>query len=491
MINIYDAGKFGNIILKSVNGALGRFGIDAESVEAEIGFIDAERMREVNAETRGVDTVTDVLSFPALEAKLPFDPENYPDDRNPETGAVMLGEIYVCPERAFAQAAEYGHSLSREVAFLSVHGMLHLLGFDHEEEAQRLEMEKLQDEILESAGITRDYEDGLTAEDAFSDEADEEYDDGSECEAEEVTGGSASVAERSGVAVILGRPNAGKSTLINAIVGEKVAIVSWKPQTTRNRIIGVYNAPALQIAFADTPGIHKPKNKLGDFMMKSVKNAMEGVDAAIYVVDAEKGFDEEDGARISALTRAGNNTVVAVNKVDRVSKEKVAEILVKLNAIEGIKAVVPVSALKGKNIDVLIEETAKFMPYGPKLYPDDQYTDRNMRFMTSEIVREKALRLLDQEIPYGIAVSVNKYEYRANGILDIDADVIVQKAAHKPIVLGKGGSMIKRIAEYAREDLEKMTGSKIFLTLWVRVKEDWRDDTVLLNNLGYDVKKDS
>ena len=247
----------------------------------------------------------------------------------------------------------------------------------------------------------------------------------------------------------------------------------------------------MQIAFADTPGIHKPKNKLGDFMMKSVKNAMEGVDAAIYVVDAEKGFDEEDGARISALTRAGNNTVVAVNKVDRVSKEKVAEILVKLNAIEGIKAVVPVSALKEKNIDVLIEETAKFMPYGPKLYPDDQYTDRNMRFMTSEIVREKALRLLDQEIPYGIAVSVNKYEYRANGILDIDADVIVQKSAHKPIVLGKGGSMIKRIAEYAREDLEKMTGSKIFLTLWVRVKEDWRDDTVLLNNLGYDVKKDS
>ena len=455
MINVYDAGKFGNIVTKAVNGALRRFGIEADGIEVEIGFIDAERMRSTNAEARGADSVTDVLSFPALEVKLPFDAGDYPDDRDPETGAVMLGEIYICPERAFAQAAEYGHSLSREAAFLSVHGMLHLLGFDHEDEAEREEMEKLQDEILDSVGISRDYEDGLTA------------------------------------AVILGRPNAGKSTLINAIVGEKVAIVSWKPQTTRNRIIGVYNAPGLQIAFADTPGIHKPKNKLGDFMMRSVKNAMEGVDAAIYVVDSEKGFDEEDSSRITALVRGGNNTVVAVNKVDGTSKEKVAEILSKLNVMDGIKAVVPISALKGKNVDVLIEETAKFMPYGPKLYPDDQYTDRNMRFMTSEIVREKALRLLDKEIPYGIAVSVNKYEYRDNGILDIDADVIVQKATHKPIVLGKGGAMIKRIAEYAREDLEKMTGSKIYLTLWVRVKEDWRDDTVLLNNLGYDPKKDS
>lgn len=481
MINVYDAGKFGNIVTKAVSGALRRFGIDADSVEVEIGFIDAERMRATNAEARGADSVTDVLSFPALEVKLPFDAEDYPDDRDPETGAVMLGEIYICPERAFAQAAEYGHSLSREAAFLSVHGMLHLLGFDHIDEAEREEMEKLQDEILDSEGITRDYEDGLTAEDAFCDEEA----DNRECEDE------SEIAERSGVAVILGRPNAGKSTLINAIVGEKVAIVSWKPQTTRNRIIGVYNAPGLQIAFADTPGIHKPKNKLGDFMMRSVKNAMEGVDAAIYVVDSEKGFDEEDSSRITALVRGGNNTVVAVNKVDGTSKEKVAEILSKLNVIEGIKAVVPISALKWKNVDVLIEETAKFMPYGPKLYPDDQYTDKNMRFITSEIVREKALRLLDKEIPYGIAVSVNKYEYRDNGILDIDADVIVQKATHKPIVLGKGGAMIKRIAEYAREDLEKMTGSKIYLTLWVRVKEDWRDDTVLLNNLGYDPKKDS
>lgn len=480
MISIYDAGKFGKIISAAVSGAFRKFGIAEDKAEVEIGFIDPERMRSLNSEARGVDSVTDVLSFPALEASIPFDPEDYPDDRDPETGAVILGEIYVCPERASSQAAEYGHSLSREIAFLSVHGILHLLGFDHESENERLGMERLQDEILVASGFTRDYADGLTLEDAYVED-----------DAEDVTDEASEDKQRSGVAVILGRPNAGKSTLINAIVGEKVAIVSWKPQTTRNRIIGVYNAPGLQIAFADTPGIHKPKNKLGDFMMKSVKTAMEGVDAAIYVVDAEKGADENDYMRIEALVRGGNNAVVAVNKVDRVTKEKVAEILLKLNAIGGIAAVVPVSALKEKNVDVLIDEVGKFMPYGPKYYPDDQYTDRNMRFMASEIIREKALRLLDKEIPYGIAVAINKYEYRDNGILDIDADVICQKAAHKPIVLGKGGAMIKRIAEYAREDLEKMTDSKIFLTLWVRVKEDWRDDTVLLNNLGYDPKKDS
>lgn len=474
MLELYQTDEYTSVIKRAVNGALDRFDIPRDDVSVEIELISPEEMRELNKESRGIDAVTDVLSFPNLEVEFPFDAEAYEDDIDPETGAIVLGEIYICRERAAEQAVEYGHSLARELAFLSVHGMLHLVGYDHITDEERARMEKEQDGVLDAVGITRE----LTDEEALA---------LCDCDDKAVNDGPF----RTGYAVILGKPNAGKSTLINAIIGEKVSIVSWKPQTTRNRIIGVYNGANVQVIFVDTPGIHKPRNELGKFMMRSVKVATDGVDAVIYVVDAERGIDEADIANIEGNIAAGRKTVVAVNKVDHVTREKVAEILLRLNTISGVTAVVPVSALRGKNVDVLIEEVEKLMPEGEKLYSDDVYTDRNMRFMASEIIREKALRLLDKEIPYGIAVSINKYEYRENGILDIDADVICQKAAHKPIILGKKGEMIKRISTYARQDLEDMTGDKIYLTLWVKVKEDWRDDLVLLNNLGYNKKDDT
>ena len=464
MINLYNAEQYDKILERAIKGAFKHFQISAKEVEIEVELLDAEEIRELNRDERGIDKVTDVLSFPALEeVTFPFNPDDY-DDVNPENDCVILGEIYICLERAIEQANEYGHSVERELGFLATHGVLHLLGFDHEEDDDRKEMEALQDEILNSVGITRD---GI--------EEYKEVEEPSKC----------------GYAVILGRPNAGKSTLINQIIGEKVSIVSWKPQTTRNRIIGILNDENVQIIFVDTPGIHAPKNELGKFMMHSVKVASEGVDAVIYVVDSEKGLDLNDVERIKKNVECGNKVVVAVNKVDHVTKEKVAEILIELNKIEGLTAVVPISALRGKNVEELVKEIKALMPEGEKMYAEDQYTDRNMRFMASEIIREKALRLLDKEIPYGIAVSINKYEYRENGILDIDADLIVQKQQHKPIVLGKKGEMIKRISTYARQDLEEMTGDKIFMTLWVRVKEDWRDDLSLLNNLGYNKRDDA
>ena len=284
---------------------------------------------------------------------------------------------------------------------------------------------------------------------------------------------------------LLGRPNAGKSTLINALVGEKVAIVSWKPQTTRNKIIGIVNEEDAQIVFVDTPGLHAPKNKLGKFMMRSVTAALEEVDAVVYVIDAEKGMTQEDVANLERYLDAKDNVVAVVNKVDHVTREKVGEILVTLSRYSRLKAVVPTSALRGKNIGPLIAEVKKLLPVGEKIYDDDLYTDRNMRFMAAEIIREKALRLLDQEIPYGIGVAINRYELGDNGVLQIDADLICQKAGHKPIVLGKQGAMLKKISTYARQDLEEMTGEKVYLTLWVRVKEDWRDDDRILNELGY------
>ncbi len=467
MINIYNAENYEDVIKRALNGALRRFDIDKNDIEVEIELLSPEEMQELNRNEREIDAVTDVLSFPSLEeVVLPFDKNAYPCDINPETDCVMLGEIYICLERAKEQADEYAHSLERELAFLATHGMLHLLGYDHVEEEEREEMEALQEDILNAVGITRD---------GIADVTEEEEDLPSKC----------------GYAVILGRPNAGKSTLINQIIGEKVSIVSWKPQTTRNRIIGIYNEKNTQVVFVDTPGIHAPKNELGKFMMHSVKVASEGVDAVIYVIDAEKGLDLSDVERIKKNVNAGNKTVVAVNKVDHVTKEKVAEILIELNKLDGLTAVVPISALRGKNVDALKKEIVALMPLGEKMYDSEQYTDRNMRFMASEIIREKALRLLDKEIPYGIAVSINKYEYRENGILDIDADIIVQKQQHKPIVLGKKGAMIKKISTYARQDLEEMTGDKIFMTLWVRVKEDWRDDLTLLNNLGYNKRDDA
>ena len=465
MINLYNAEQYDKILERAIKGAFKHFKINAKEVEIEVELLSGEEIQELNRNERGIDKVTDVLSFPALEeVTFPFNPDDY-DDVNPENDCVILGEIYICLDRAIEQANEYGHSVERELGFLVTHGVLHLLGFDHEEDDERKEMENLQDEILNSVGITRD---GI-------EDNEEEKEEPSRC----------------GYVVILGRPNAGKSTLINQIIGEKVSIVSWKPQTTRNRIIGIFNDENVQIIFVDTPGIHVPKNELGKFMMHSVKVASEGVDAVIYVVDSEKGLDLNDVERIKKNVEGGNKVVVAVNKVDHVMKEKVAEILIELNKIDGLTAVVPVSALRGKNVEALVKEIKALMPEGEKMYAEDQYTDRNMRFMASEIIREKALRLLDKEIPYGIAVSINKYEYRDNGILDIDADVIVQKQQHKAIVLGKKGEMIKRISTYARQDLEEMTGDKIFMTLWVRVKEDWRDDLSLLNNLGYNKRDDA
>ncbi|MBO4539940.1 MAG: GTPase Era, partial [Clostridia bacterium] len=294
---------------------------------------------------------------------------------------------------------------------------------------------------------------------------------------------------RSGFVTLMGRPNAGKSTLLNTIVGEKVSIVSWKPQTTRNKIKGIYNEPGYQIIFIDTPGLHKPRNSLGDYMMKPAASATEGIDCIVYLIDGEKGFLPDDKENITQYVSSGYRVIVAVNKVDHITKEKVMSILTEINGMTGITAVVPLSALRNRNIKPLIEEIKKLLSDTIKYYDEDSYTDKNMRFITAEIIREKALRLLDQEVPYGIGVDVREYSYREDGdIIDINADIICEKQAHKPIILGKGGSMIKKIATYARQDLEAIAGTKIFLTLFVRVKDDWRENESVMRSIGYDKK---
>ncbi|MDD7398368.1 MAG: GTPase Era [Firmicutes bacterium] len=293
---------------------------------------------------------------------------------------------------------------------------------------------------------------------------------------------------KSGFICIAGLPNAGKSTLINTLVGEKVAIVSWRPQTTRNNILGILNLDDAQLVFVDTPGFHKPKNTLGDYMNKTVTTSVKDADCLLYVIDAAKGLTEADNEFLENQ-RGKLPTIIALNKQDSVTRETLFKVLQELNKFDFVKEIIPVSAKKGNGTDVLLEAVKKIVPDGEKLFPDDMYTDRTLRFMAQEIIREKGLYLLDKEIPYGLGVEITEFKQREDKpITDVSADIIVEKQSHKAIVIGKGGSMLKQIATNARVDLEELIGTKVFLTLYVKVKPEWRNSEYLMRELGYDVK---
>ena len=293
---------------------------------------------------------------------------------------------------------------------------------------------------------------------------------------------------KSGFICIAGLPNAGKSTLINTLVGEKVAIVSWRPQTTRNNILGILNLNDAQLVFVDTPGFHKPKNTLGDYMNNTVTTSVKDADCLLYVIDAAKGLTDADNEFLENQ-RGKLPTIIALNKQDSVTRETLFKVLQELNKFDFVKEIIPVSAKKGNGTDVLLEAVKKIVPDGEKLFPDDMYTDRTLRFMAQEIIREKGLYLLDKEIPYGLGVEITEFKQREDKpITDVSAEIIVEKQSHKAIVIGKGGSMLKQIATNARVDLEELIGTKVFLTLYVKVKPEWRNSEYLMRELGYDVK---
>ena len=291
---------------------------------------------------------------------------------------------------------------------------------------------------------------------------------------------------KSGFVAIIGKPNAGKSTLLNTLVGEKVSIVSWRPQTTRNKITGILHGEDFQIVFTDTPGLLNGTTGLAKYMIESISGATKDVDAIVYVVDGEKHMPQEELAIIEKYRKRAT-VIVAVNKTDVANRGVLLETLGKLNTIKDL-TVVPLSAKKSDNIDVLIKELLPLLSDGIAFYPEDMVTDKPLRFMVAEIIREKSLKFLQEEIPHGLGIEINKYEVRDDGLNYVEASIICEKETHKSIIIGKGGEMIKKIATAARKEAEELVGDRVFMKLWVKVKSGWKDNNRLLINLGYDPK---
>lgn len=291
---------------------------------------------------------------------------------------------------------------------------------------------------------------------------------------------------KSGFIAVLGLPNAGKSTLTNALVGEKVSIVSWRPQTTRDKIIGIVNGEDYQIVLIDTPGIHVGKSKLSAFMAEEVTSAKSSSDGALYVLDGSKTMEKDTFEFIKSLAST-TPTVVVVNKMDIADKAAVMQTVARLSSVKNLE-IVPISAATKENLDELLTVVKGMLKDDVAYYPEDMYTDKPLRFMAAEIVREKALKFLLAEIPHGIGVEVVKFETGEDGVTRIEADVICEKDTHKPIIIGKGGETLKKISVAARKELEDLVDGQVYLRLYVKVKSGWKDDGAVLRSLGY-VKK--
>ncbi|MBQ7909790.1 MAG: GTPase Era [Clostridia bacterium] len=292
--------------------------------------------------------------------------------------------------------------------------------------------------------------------------------------------------KRTGFIALVGRPNVGKSTLLNAMLGEKVAIVSSKPQTTRTRISGIYTKGEDQFVFLDTPGIFKPQNSLGDFMVKTANATMQDADAVVLVTDLGKEVSKVEEDVISYAKRAEVPCILVLNKTDLYNATEVAEAIMKYAALHDFTAVVPLSAKSGKGVGAVLDECKPFLRESDWFYPEDIATDQPERVMAAEIIREKVLRTTNKEIPHGVAVVVEKFtEDPKTGMVSIHATVYCERASHKGIILGKGGEGLKRIGTYARQDIENLLGAKVYLNLWVKVKENWRDSAATVANFGY------
>lgn len=446
------------LVTKAVEAAISVEGISFDT-EVNVTFVSDAMIKNINNEFRSINKSTDVLSFPL------FDGEKF--DINPENGCALLGDIIISIEHALNQAELYGHGTDREIAYLAIHSMFHLLGYDHLDEGEDKKIMRAKEE--KALGLI-----GLAN---IQQEIPKTY--------------SAFIA-------IVGRPNVGKSSIINKILGQKVAIVSDKPQTTRTRIMGVFTDAEKQFVFVDTPGFHKPRNVLGENMMKSVGSGMNDVDAVMLVVEAVSKFnfnqDNLPAAElelISEIKRRRQRAILVINKIDLLEdKEKLFEIISAYTKLYDFDAVIPVSALKDDGIQIIIDEASAYLKESVHYFGDDDVTDQSEKVMVAEMIREKLLRTLDKEIPHGIAIDIERFYERdtADGqpILDVEATIYCEKASHKGIIIGKGGAMLKKVGSLSRKDIEDFYGIKASLKLWVKVKEDWRNRQGLIHSFGLD-----
>ncbi|MCR4751925.1 MAG: GTPase Era [Eubacterium sp.] len=295
---------------------------------------------------------------------------------------------------------------------------------------------------------------------------------------------------RSGFVALIGRPNVGKSTLMNHLIGQKIAITSRKPQTTRGRIQTVYNSERGQIVFLDTPGIHKAKNRLGEYMVYAAESTLHEVDAVLWLVEPEETIGAGDRRIASMLEKAGLPTILVINKIDKVKKDVVQKALEAHRHLCRFEDVLAVSALHGRNLDQLTDSLFRVLPYGPRYFDEDTITDQPIRQIAAEMIREKALRSLGEEIPHGIAVLIDRMQERpGGGLTDIEATIVCEKESHKGIIIGRQGAMLKKIGTEARQEIEGLLDTRVNLKLWVKVRKNWRESDVQLKNFGYDKKE--
>ena len=439
--------------LTRVYRAVADFAHLPKRIKVNLSFVDEKTIRRLNKDTRNIDKVTDVLTYPYIELKPKekLKLSDYKLEIDPDDNRLLIGDIYICTKRAEEQSKEYGHSLNREMCFLFCHGLLHVLGYDHIEKEDEEVMTKFQNEILDKLNIRREN-------------------------------------FKCGFVTIIGETNTGKSTLINQLVGEKVAIVSPKSQTTRENIKGVYNDATTQIVFVDTPGYHKRKTKIDAEMDKQISDATEDTEILLILLDAKKPLLEQYEKMEKKLS-SNAKKILLINKIDEVKYEKTYPQLAQLSKVAKVDEILPISALKGTNCDVLIEMIKKYLPafdFEMRYYPLDIYTDKNLREISAEIIREKALLCLDDEVPHGIQVVVTQFKENTDPV-EIYADLYCERESHKPIILGKNGEKIKEISTKSRMAIEKLLERHINLQIYVKVKENWRNDMRYIAEFGLKV----
>lgn len=456
---------------------------------ATLTYVTPDEIREINREQREIDKETDCLSFPMLELNE-GEFELIPDSGDFETDedgnqVLCYGDILINPVACEAQAESFGHSFEREAMFLIAHSILHLLGYDHIDPIDEKIMIDRQKRLMKELDL------------AFDDEIKDIYemDNHRDNTSDDVLIPAGTPCAHCGTVALLGRPNVGKSTLLNYITGMKIAIVSHKPQTTRTNIRTIYNTEDTQIIFTDTPGIHKPTSKMGEFMVDRSYKAALGADCVVLIADGR--FPEPGSVEkklLSLLKDSNKKVILAINKYDEAGQAKLLPLTQKYSELYSFEDVVPISAKTGKNVDLLLSVITKMLPEGPRLYDSEYMTDQTERVIAAELIREQVLHYTDQEIPHGTAVIITEFKEKNDdgeitdgddrSIAVIKADIICSRDSHKGIIIGRDGQMIKRIGTAARRNIEKMLDCKVFLDLYVKVRNDWQNNDALLGETG-------